>query len=74
MPFSFSLLTFSDLILYLATSIFLYLLCYWKFAGHIFETQIHVQTQIRLNTILTLATKHLLSINEDNVYLPLDAS
>ena len=31
---------------------------YENFPGHRFETQIHIQTQIRLNTILTLATKH----------------
>ena len=33
--------------------------------GHRFETQIHIQTQIRRNTILTLATKHLMIINKD---------
>ena len=30
-----------------------------NFPGHRFETQINIQTQIRLNTILTLATKTL---------------
>ena len=42
---------------------------YENFAGQIFETQIHIQTQIRRNAILTLATKHLMIINKDNVYL-----
>ena len=28
-------------------------------------------TQIRLNTIMTLATKHLMVINKDNLYLQL---
>ena len=39
-----------------------------NFHGHIFETQIHIQTQIRLNTILTLATKQLMVIDTDNLY------
>ena len=42
---------------------------YENFPGHRFETQIHIQTQIRLNTILTLAAKHLMIINKDNLYL-----
>ena len=43
-----------------------------NFPGHRFETQIHFQTQIRLNTILTLATKHLLIINKNTyIYLHL---
>ena len=29
-----------------------------NFPGHRFETQIYIQTQIRINTIFTLATKH----------------
>ena len=39
----------------------------WKLSW----TQIHVQTQIRLNMILTLATKHFMIINKDNLYLHL---
>ena len=44
-----------------------------NFSGHRFETQVHVQTQIRLNMILTLATKHDYEINKDNLYLHLKA-
>ena len=44
-----------------------------NFPGHRFETQIHIQTQIRLNTILTLATKPDYEINKDNLYLHLKA-
>ena len=36
--------------------------------------QTDFQTQIRLNTILTLATKHLMIINKDQLYLHLNAS
>ena len=43
---------------------------YENFPGHRFETQIHIQTQIRLNTILTLATKHFMIINKDNLSTP----
>ena len=46
---------------------------YENFAGHKFETQVHIQTQIRLNPIFTLATKHLMIINKDNLYLHLKA-
>ena len=42
---------------------------YENFPGHRFKRQIHIQTQIRLNTILTLGTKHLILINKDNLYL-----
>ena len=42
-----------------------------NFPGHRFETQIHIQTQIRTNTTLPLATKHLMIINKDNLYLNL---
>ena len=41
---------------------------------HFLETyymQIHIQTQIRLNTILALATKDLMIINKNNPYLHL---
>ena len=44
-----------------------------NFPGHRFERQIHIQTQIRLNTVLTLATKHLMIIYKDNLYLHLKA-
>ena len=44
---------------------------YGNFPEHRFKTQIHVQTQIRLNTILALATKHFMIINKDNLYLHL---
>ena len=44
-----------------------------NFPGHRFETQIHIQTQIRLNDILSLATKHLMIINKDNICLHLKA-
>ena len=37
------------------------------------ERQIHIQTQILLHTILTLATKHLMIINKGNLYLQLNA-
>ena len=40
-----------------------------NFPGHRLGTQIHIQTQIRLNTILTFATKHLMITNKDNLYL-----
>ena len=33
--------------------------------------QIRIQTQIRLNTILTLEIKHLIVFNKDNLYLHL---
>ena len=33
---------------------------YENFPGHRFEAQIHIHTQIRLNTIFMLATKHLI--------------
>ena len=46
---------------------------YENFLGHRFETQIHIQTQIRLNTILTLATNYLMIINKDNLYIHLKA-
>ena len=46
---------------------------YENFPGHRFETQIHIQTQIDLNTILTLAKKHLMIINKDNLHLHLKA-
>ena len=46
---------------------------YENFPGHRFETQIHIQTEIRLTTILTLATKHLMIINKDNFYLHVKA-
>ena len=42
-----------------------------NFPGHRFATQIHIQTQIRTNTPLPLATKHLMIINKDNLYLNL---
>ena len=42
-----------------------------NFPGHRFETQIHIQTQIRLNTIVTSATKHLMIANKNNLYLHL---
>ena len=42
-----------------------------NFPGHGFETQIHIHTQIRINTIFTLATKHLMIIKKDNLYLHL---
>ena len=41
------------------------------FPGLRFETQIPVQTQIRINTIFTLATKYLMIIKKDNLYLHL---
>ena len=44
-----------------------------NFPEHIFETQIHIQTQIRINTIFILATKHLMVVNQDNLYLHLKA-
>ena len=44
-----------------------------NFPGHRFETQIHIQTRIRLNTVLTLATKHLMIINKNNLYLQFKA-
>ena len=44
---------------------------YENFPGHRFETQIHIQTQIRLNTIVTSATKHLIIANKNNLYLHL---
>ena len=43
-----------------------------NFPGHRFETQMHVQTQMRLNTILTLAAKRLMTINKHNPYLHLN--
>ena len=46
---------------------------YENFPGHGFGTQIHIETQIRPNTILTLVTKHLTIINKDNLYLHLMA-
>ena len=33
--------------------------------------QFHIQTHIRINTIFTLATKHLMIIKKDNLYLHL---
>ena len=42
-----------------------------NFPGLRFETQIHIQTQIRLNTIVTSATKHLMIANKNNLYLHL---
>ena len=42
-----------------------------NFPGHRFESQILIQTQIRLNPISTLATKHLLIIKKNNLYLRL---
>ena len=42
-----------------------------NFPGLRFETQIPVQTQILINTIFTLATKHLMIIKKDNLYLHL---
>ena len=48
-------------------------LSYENFPGHRFETQIHIRTQIRINTIFTLATKHLIIINKDNLCLHLKA-
>ena len=47
-----------------------------NFPGHRFSWtqirgQIHIQTQIRLNRLLTLATKHLMIIKKDNLYLHL---
>ena len=36
-----------------------------NFPGHRLETQIHIRTQNRLNTILTLTSKHLMIINKD---------
>ena len=44
-----------------------------KCPGQRFETHTHIQTWIRLNTILTLATKRLMIINKDNLYLYLQA-
>ena len=38
-----------------------------------FETHTHILTRIRLNAILTLATKRLMIINKDNLYLYLQA-
>ena len=38
-----------------------------NFPGHRIETQIHIQTQIPLNTIFTLATKHLMITDKDNL-------
>ena len=35
-----------------------------NFPGHRFETQIHIQTHIRLNTILTLVTKNVIIKND----------
>ena len=46
---------------------------YENFPGRRFETRIHIQTEIRLTTILTLANKHLMIINKDNFYLHLKA-
>ena len=43
----------------------------WKHSWTQIQDKIHVQTQIRLNTILTLATKHFMIINKDNLYLHL---
>ena len=42
-----------------------------NFLGHRFEIQIHIQTQIWLNTIFTVATKHLTIIDKGNLYLHL---
>ena len=42
-----------------------------NFPRHRLETQIHIQTQIRTNMTLPLATKHLMIINKDNLYLNL---
>ena len=42
-----------------------------NFPGHRFESPILIQTQIRLNPISTLATKHLLIIEKNNLYLRL---
>ena len=36
---------------------------------HRFETQIHIQRHIRIITIFTLVTKHLMIVNKDNLYL-----
>ena len=44
-----------------------------KCPGQRLETHTHIQTGIRLNTILTLATKRLMIINKDNLYLYLRA-
>ena len=46
---------------------------YENFPGHRFETQVHIQIQIRLNMIFTLATKHLMIINKNNLNLHLKA-
>ena len=40
---------------------------YENLPGYRFETQIHIQTHILLNTILKLATKHLMIINKNNL-------
>ena len=52
---------------------FLCRLSYETFPGHRFETQIHIQAQIQIKTIFTLATKHLMVINKDNLYMVLKA-
>ena len=43
------------------------------FPGHRLETQIHIQTQIQLDMILTLATNHLMVINKNKLYIHLKA-
>ena len=42
-----------------------------SFPGNRFKTQIHIQAHIRINTIFTLGTKHLMIINKNNLYLHL---
>ena len=43
---------------------------YENFPGHRLEGQIHIWTQIRLYTILTLATKHLIIIKKNPLSQP----
>ena len=56
-------------IFFLRLYVFLTNLVYESLPGYIFKTQLHIQTHIRLNMISTLATKHLMIIDKDNLSL-----